>query len=154
MKKIYACSSGCYSDKRYTKIFVNEDDAKKYEKYCGTIHSDDCENGYQELDLLESFDEHYGIAKQYIKFTFDLRTNNVIGHSSNEMYGYHKKYEVYQNEATIRIELTNKPLENHEKIARDYYFILKEAIKDYEIGDYAIYSVVDRLNWDNKEKSK
>lgn len=146
MKKLYICTSGSYSDFRYTEIFLNEDDAKKFEEHCKSIHSNDCENGYEECDLIENYNELFERNKKSMVFSFNLKTNEIFKFYDcdyrKERYAY--SYGGYYNDIVyVYVELTNNTKEHHEKIARDYYFILKNEI---EQSGETIYHVVNKLN--------
>ena len=150
MKKIYVCSSGSYSDFHYTEVFANEDDAKKFEEHCKNIHSNDCENGYDEVDLIENYNELFERNKKSIVFSFNLKTNEIINFNDcdykNERYAH--SYGMYYNDILyVYVELTNNTIEYHEKIARDYYYILKNEV---EQSGETLYYIVNKLNGSTK----
>lgn len=148
MKKVYVCSSGQWSDFRYTQLFANEEDAKRYKMFCEEIHSDDCENGYEELDVYENYEEITIGEHESIVFDFNFETNEIVRY--NFTWYAHEKYYCWDDEISVAVKLSNKPLEHHIKIARDYYFVAKELLKDHlNEPSYIKQMIINKLN---KEK--
>lgn len=145
MKKIYVCSSGQWSDFHYTKAFANEEDAKKYQAFCESIRSDDCENGYEELDVVDSYEEVTFKESEAINFDFNLETNEIVRYHQTSFSS--RRYFVWSDDKlTVSVKLSSKPIEHHEKIARDYYFVAKDILKHHSNkAPYHKQMILDRL---------